>query len=173
MGQGEVAGDVALVRMGLHRQGRTVEAVIYVASRKKNAGLLRAMRDTGVPIISTWIDSVDSGRIPKPAQSQIWRDAFKEIAECKAFVFHDGGDNARIELGIALGMGVDMVISTDRFMALDITPVIFSPTLEEALLRAESYVACLECFSGMCTAGPKCVATSNPPPMNAVGGGKQ
>lgn len=110
------AGGGGLMRMQVDRRDtpsatRRIEA-IYVASRKKHAHMIRMHRDCGVPIISTWIDAVDSGRIPKPTQKEIWHNAFEEIGRCSAFIFHDGGRGAHIELGIALGMGVERVIVT-------------------------------------------------------------
>lgn len=103
--------------------------MIYVASRRKNAAILRAHRDCGVPIISTWMDAINSGRTTKPTQEEIWRNSFDEIGKCTAFILHDGGDGALIELGIALGMGVEKMIATDAGPWTHISVVQFAPSI--------------------------------------------
>ena len=113
---------------------------IYVASRKRNANMLRWRRDCGVPIISSWIDAVDTGRIPKPTQSEIWRNAFEEIGRCTAFVFYDGGDFALVEFGIALGMGVPTLAVVEYGDYLSTLPcVVFYTTLDAALAHAANH----------------------------------
>ena len=80
-------------------------ASIYIASRRKNAERLRNERAQGVKIISSWIDEKKDR-----SQQGVWVAAFDEIAKCDAFIFYDGGDGAKLELGIAIGMCVPLVI---------------------------------------------------------------
>ena len=83
---------------------------IYVASRKNNAARLRAHRDSGVPIISTWIDAVDTGATYKPTPEDIWNAAYSEITRCDVFILYDGGDGAIVEMALAIGAGVRVIV---------------------------------------------------------------
>lgn len=110
---------------------------IYIASRKRNAAILRAYRDGGVPIISTWIDAVDSGRIPKPTQDEIWRNAREEIGRCYTFIFHDGGDGAMLELGIAIALEIPHIAVTQDGPWNHFPGVYRYESLQECLSEAE------------------------------------
>ena len=110
--------------------------MIYVASRKMNAAGLRLLRAMGRPIISSWIDEKEHR-----LQHDVWRAACDEISECSAFIFHDGGDGALIELGIAIGMAVPLVIVVGTGTPLALLPCVTAKdTLDEALDIAEAAV---------------------------------
>jgi hypothetical protein len=110
---------------------------IYVAARRRNAPALRIQRAMGYQIISSWIDHVDR---PRP-QQVVWQSAFDEIAAASAFIFYDGGDGALVELGIAMGMGLPLVIVVDPCDVMRTLPCVTNiATLDAALDLAQAAV---------------------------------
>lgn len=81
---------------------------IYVASKTKHADLWRAWRDTGVPIVSTWIDEAGPGAspdVPDLARRCIEEAAGADrvVLYCEPGELHKG---TLIEVGAALACGV-------------------------------------------------------------------
>jgi hypothetical protein len=81
---------------------------IYIASRTRHADKWREARETGVPIISTWIDEAGPGETSD--YPDLWTRCTNEAKTAKAVVvFCEGGETlkgALIEAGAALGQGV-------------------------------------------------------------------
>lgn len=79
---------------------------IYIASKTKHADKWIALRDTGVNIISTWIDEAGEGQ--SPDMSDLCRRCISESIECDAMiVYAEDGDylkGAFIEMGVALSV---------------------------------------------------------------------
>lgn len=111
---------------------REVWPRIYVASRKKNAPMLRDHRARGINIISTWIDRPEDFD-----QNTIWRNAISEIESADMFIIHDGGDGALIELGMALGFNRYCVCTARGGPWDHIGLVFFFKSLEDAFNDAE------------------------------------
>lgn len=76
----------------------------YVASKTKHAAKWKAYRDSGVPIISTWIDEAGIGETK--SFPDLWRRCVSETRKARALiVYAEDGDElkgALIEVGAAL-----------------------------------------------------------------------
>lgn len=110
---------------------------IYIASKTKHADKWKALRDAGVPIISTWIDEAGVG------ETDDWNDLWTRcLTEAEAadtiIVYCEPEDNLRgawIELGVylathkspalAVGLREFSIGRTDMIMHFD--------TIEEAV----------------------------------------
>lgn len=81
---------------------------IYVASKSQHGKMWRAMRASGLPIISTWIDESDPGQTT--SWSALYERAVLEASTCSALVLYvPDGDVPKggclIETGAALAAG--------------------------------------------------------------------
>lgn len=81
---------------------------LYVASRTNRANLWKALRDDGVPIVSSWIDEAGEGETGD--FSELWSRIQSEIASSVGLLFYaDTRDapwkGAFVEIGIALALG--------------------------------------------------------------------
>lgn len=81
---------------------------VYVASRTAHAGLWKALREAGAPIISTWIDEAGDGETLR--YDEFWSRIRDEISRCRCLIFYIAGvqdfpmKGALIEAGIALAL---------------------------------------------------------------------
>lgn len=85
---------------------------IYIASKTKHAELWKALRDEGLPIISTWIDEAGSGETLDYAE--FWTRCLSEIHRSTALIlYHEDGETPKgsyIEVGAALVLEVPIFI---------------------------------------------------------------
>mgnify|MGYP001283789672 CR=1 FL=1 len=81
--------------------------MIYVASKAQHGREWVAMREAGVPIISTWIDQSDFGVTD---WSELWLNCIAEASSANALVLirrpRDIIKGAWVEVGAALGNNV-------------------------------------------------------------------
>lgn len=107
---GHAAGRADLLReLGLTAQERSG---IYVASRAsipERAAMWRALRSSGHPIISTWIDEDGPGQTADYAE--LWQRIANEIASARLLVLYAEPEDfplkgALTEVGIAIGGSV-------------------------------------------------------------------
>jgi len=84
---------------------------VYIASRTKHAPKWRALRDAGVPIISTWIDEAEQGQTAD--FTDLAERCVSEARDASAtIVYREAGENlkgALIEVGAALSAGRKVV----------------------------------------------------------------
>ena len=90
--------------------------MIYIASRAtivERSARWRALRDSGVPIASSWIDEAGEGETAD--FTELWDRIMREIDSSSGLVLYAERDDfplkgALIEAGIALGMGKHVVV---------------------------------------------------------------
>lgn len=86
---------------------------VYTASRTHHAARWRALRDAGVPVVSTWIDEAGAGE--STSLVDLWRRCVAEASSAATFVlYHEPGDDplkgAFVEAGAALAAGVPVFV---------------------------------------------------------------
>jgi len=89
--------------------------MIYVASKTKHARRWVALRDTGVPIVSTWIDEAGPGE--SVSLQDLWVRCITEASTADAVLLYtepgDGLKGALVEVGAALAFGVPVYVVGD------------------------------------------------------------
>jgi hypothetical protein len=103
-------GDKDMDRNLNQRNGKQLG--IYVASRAsipERSAMWRKLRDTGVPITSSWIDEAGEGETA--SFGELWPRIVGEIARSTAILFYAEPSDlplkgAFVEAGIAIGMGI-------------------------------------------------------------------
>jgi hypothetical protein len=87
---------------------------IYIASRTRHAARWRALRASGVPIISTWIYEAGEGETSDWAE--LWERCVREASSCRGLILFaeppedDCLSGALVEAGVALGAGVPVYV---------------------------------------------------------------
>lgn len=80
---------------------------VYIASKTKHAAKWKALRDSGVPIISTWIDEAGEGETK--SYEDLWRRCISEAMTAERFVIYaEPGEilkGALVEMGAAIAAG--------------------------------------------------------------------
>lgn len=80
---------------------------LYIASKTKHAAKWKALRESGVPIISTWIDEAGEGETV--SYEDLWRRCIAESKSAAAFiVYAEPGETlkgALVEMGAAIAAG--------------------------------------------------------------------
>lgn len=81
---------------------------IYVASKTRHAPMWKALRERGVPIISTWIDEAGPGETAD--LSELWTRCVREVENSTALLLYkeeaDVLKGAWVELGVALSCDI-------------------------------------------------------------------
>ena len=90
---------------------------IYIASKIKHAPIWRALRDKGIPIISSWIDEAEPGQTEDFAD--LWTRCINEASHAGALILYaEEGEvlkGAYIEVGAALASKVPVFL-VDSFV---------------------------------------------------------
>ena len=121
---------------------------IYVASRVRHAAMWRTARESGFPIISTWIDEAE--QVEPESMSDLWQRCITEARDADALVFYREGDEplkgALVEVGAALAAGKQVIAvgfdgaeSMSQFSFLNHPNVFRSLFIESALILAKRY----------------------------------
>lgn len=88
---------------------------IYVASKAIHADIWLAIRASGVPIISTWIDEAGVGQTKSFVD--LWTRCIWEAANCHALILYvEPGEvlkGALVEVGAALASGAKVFVVGD------------------------------------------------------------
>ena len=116
---------------------------LYVASRTRHAPMWLTLRDSGVNIISSWIDEAAPGATADPVD--LFRRCIAEAAGADALIFYaeahdwDGMTGAPAEVGAALGAdrAVFFVGVHPYPLLLKHPRVVCCPTIAEAIRLAE------------------------------------
>jgi len=95
---------------------------IYVASRVKHAGMWKAARAEGAPIISSWIDEAGEGETGD--FGELWTRIQREVSGAARLVFFAEVDDfpfkgALVEVGIALQAGIPVYLVLDPDIELE------------------------------------------------------
>lgn len=111
-------------------------AGIYIASKTKHGPRWRAMRDAGVPILSTWIDEAEEGATSD--WQDLWRRCVSESSAADALiVYREPGEvlkGAFVEMGAALACGIHVyAVGLDEFSVRHHPLVRSVASLDEAL----------------------------------------
>jgi hypothetical protein len=81
---------------------------IYIASKAKHGWRWRQLRDSGLPIVSSWIDESGDGQTTD--WSDLWnRNVSEASAALALIVYNESGEQmkgALVEIGSALAFGV-------------------------------------------------------------------
>ena len=108
----ELARDLAVVRGESAARSRRG---VYIASKARHAPQWLALRASGLPVISTWIDEAGEGE--SASLADLWSRCVAESASAAALLFyHEPGDEQRdalIEIGAALASGVPVFVVGD------------------------------------------------------------
>ena len=84
--------------------------MIYVSSKLKHTAKWLALRQRGVPILSTWIDEPSE----PPSFEDLWARCVREASTAKALIcYAEDGDILKgglVEVGAALGAGVPVFV---------------------------------------------------------------
>lgn len=111
--------------------------MIYIASKTRHAHLWKLLRDTGWPIISTWIDESE------PEQTtdfnDLWERCLEEASQCEVFIIYKEPEDilkgAWIELGAALiGKPRILAIGIQEFTIAKYSRIEHFPSIMDALL---------------------------------------
>lgn len=90
---------------------------IYVASKTRHAKYWRELRDSGVNIVSTWIDEVGPGETKNP--TELVQRCISEVKECDCVMLYiaegDEPKGAFIEAGAALAFGKPIKLVAPRY----------------------------------------------------------
>lgn|SRR3990167_5519652 len=113
---------------------------IYMASKTKHAPMWRDMRQSGVPINSTWIYEAGAGE--SACLADLWLRCIGEAVCARALVVYREPDEvlkgAFIEVGAALAVGIPIfAVGCDEYSFTNHPLVTKCATLSEALLLAE------------------------------------
>jgi hypothetical protein len=112
---------------------------VYIASKSKHGPRWVALRDTGVPIISTWID--ESGEGQTSDWQDLWDRCIREASTAAAFVMYvEPGEvhkGSLAEVGAALHAGVPVFwVGPEVGSVRRARGVTICVTIEEAMGRA-------------------------------------
>ena len=95
---------------------RTYKSV-YVASKVKHAAMWKQLRDSGVPIIATWIDEAGEGETE--SYSDLWTRCVKEASTAELLIAYiETGEVAKgalVEIGAAFAANVPVVLVGTAF----------------------------------------------------------
>ena len=117
---------------------------IYIASKTKHAARWQALKASGVPIISTWIDEASEGETSDFAD--LWNRCIRESATCGAMIVYcEPGDvlkGAWLEMGVALNAGVPVFgVGLEAFTIAKSGRVQLRASLDDALAKADALIA--------------------------------
>ena len=110
---------------------------IYMASKTVHAPRWRRLRDeTGLPIISTWID--EAGKGETACFTDLWRRCVDEASSADAvIVYREPGEvlkGAFVEVGAALAVGTEVyAVGCDEFSFVHHAGVVRCDHLAQAL----------------------------------------
>jgi hypothetical protein len=113
---------------------------LYIASKTRHAARWRALRASGVPVVSTWIDEAGEGETVDWAA--LWDRCIAEARSAKALVLYaEDGEALRgayVEMGAALGAGVPVYLATplDYCTAARHRGVTWCPSVDAAIAAA-------------------------------------
>ncbi len=116
---------------------------LYFASKTVHAGMWRAMRKRGVPIISTWIDEAEPGQTSD--WIDLWSRCFDEPKNAAAVVLYRRPEEvlkgAWIEVGVALDNGVPVyAVGANRASIRHHPLFIACDSLQEAIDHASTHL---------------------------------
>ena len=155
---------------------------IYIASKSKHGPRWVALRDTGIPIISTWID--ESGEGQTSDWQDLWDRCIREASTAAAFVMYvEPGEvhkGSLAELGAALHAGVPVFwVGPEVGSVRRARRVTICSTIEEAMGRAigcavhseamrdPEFAALLRASRGEAPPAPQGTATASPTTSSA------
>lgn len=99
---------------------------IYAASKVKHAQMWLALRASGVPIHSTWIDEARDKE--SPSLPDLWSRCIREASTADALIVYvEDGDRLKgglVEIGAALGAGIPVYVVTRGYDALADTELV-------------------------------------------------
>jgi hypothetical protein len=108
-------GKVAVPVSETEAQGESDLPKIYIASKTKHAQRWIEWRESGVNIISTWIDEAGEGASPDLAD--LCKRCINECLECDAMIIYREGEDylkgAFIEMGVALTRKIPIILVGD------------------------------------------------------------
>ena len=124
--------------------GGGVERGIYIASKTTHGARWRALRASGVPIISTWIDEAEAGATSN--WPDLWHRCVREARQAAAtIVYREQGEvlkGAFVEMGAALAAGRPVfAVGCDEFSVRHHMRVVPCASFEEALHLAREALA--------------------------------
>lgn len=113
---------------------------IYVASKVRHAGTWTILRDTGLPVISTWIDEAGVGQSDL---RDLWRRCVAEVKSADVLLLYRlGGEILKggwIEAGVAAGAGIPIyAVGIDEFTFAHFEGVTHFANLDAAVEAARS-----------------------------------
>lgn len=114
---------------------------IYMASKTRHADMWKALRRSGYPIISTWIDEAGVGETE--CFADLWRRCIDESASAAVtIVYREPEDvlkGAFVEVGSALASGRRVIaVGCDEMSFVNHANVTKAATLAEALTKSLS-----------------------------------
>lgn len=117
-------------------------ARIYIASKTRHAGLWKALRDAGVPIISSWIDEAGKGETLD--WGRMWQTCFDQAATATHLIIYvQEGEilkGAWIEVGVALANSVPVFgVGIDDYNIIKYPKIMSRPSID-VVLREITYV---------------------------------
>lgn len=116
-------------------------AGLYVASKAKHGAMWKALRASGVPIVSTWIDEFGEGETASWSDS--WSRFVQEASSARAVIFYcEAGEvhkGALVEIGCALAAGRPIFV---------VGPIDHSWINHPLVSRCESITAALAAVGG-------------------------
>lgn len=117
----------------------TGQSGIYMASKTRHADRWKALRASGVPIISTWIDEAGPGE--STCLTDLWRRCIEEARSAAALVvYREPGENLKgafVEVGAALSAGVPVyAVGMEEFSVVNHRLVECVPELDNAIRAA-------------------------------------
>lgn len=117
---------------------------IYVASKVRHAATWKALRASGVPIISTWIDEAGEGESEDLAD--LWQRCIREATTAQVLVVYREPEEILkggwIEVGAALAAQVPVyAVGIEKFTIAHVKRVTHFPTLDAAIDAVRSEVA--------------------------------
>lgn len=143
----EVAAKYDAIIARLTRPSVSAETAregIYIASKTKHAWRWRQLRDSGVPVISTWIDEAGEGE--SADLSDLWRRCIEESKSAKALILYkepeDTLKGAWVELGAALASGTKVyAVGIEGFTVAKDARITHCKTVAAALARYNAEVS--------------------------------
>jgi hypothetical protein len=111
----EYCKQIAVPVSETEAQGESDLPKIYIASKTKHAQRWIEWRESGVNIISTWIDEAGEGASPDLAD--LCKRCINECLECDAMIIYREGEDylkgAFIEMGVALTRKIPIILVGD------------------------------------------------------------
>ena len=107
------AAITAAIKADREGDARVLAEGVYTASKTRHALIWRNLRDSGIPIISTWIDEAGEGE--SGDLNDLWERCISESMRCKVMIIYrhetDALKGAWVELGAALAAGVPHILA--------------------------------------------------------------